>query len=92
MLLILLEEFLCRVIFYLNYIVNVLFKTGMIESFGSGFNRTFLACKKTRLSVVMKIQNLVLDSYSTDLMDIKMSKTCLRHVQDISKTCPRLKS
>lgn len=85
MLLILLEEFLCRVIFYLNYIVNVSFKTGMIESFGSGFNRTFLACKKNKVKCGY-------ENTKSGFRFIFYRPHGHKNVQDMSKTCPRLKS
>lgn len=71
-------------------IVNVLFKTGMIESFGSGFNRTFLACKKNKVKCGYENTKsgfrfiFYRPHGHKNVQD--MSKTCPRHIQDMSKT------
>ena len=65
-------------------IVNVLFKTALIESFGTGFERTFKECKKAGVK------------YSYENTKSGFRFTFMRplghnNVLDIDKKCPRQK-
>lgn len=59
-------------------IVNVLFKCSVIESFGTGFERTFASCKAVGVNTNMRIQKRAFVSYFSVLTDIKMSVKCPR--------------